>query len=286
MADLKIGIIGGSGLYRMEGLQDTVAHEVDTPFGRPSDKILTGVLDGVAVAFLARHGQEHTMLPSEVPYAANIFALKQLGVRYLLSLSATGSLQEQIAPLDMLVPDQYIDMTRKRESTFFGRGAVAHVSMAQPVCTALARVLATSVEAAAPGVNLHRRGTYVCIEGPQFSSRAESEWYRSMGASVIGMTNMPEAKLAREAQIAYACLAMVTDYDCWHSGAEAVNADMAMANLKKNAENGQQVVRHAIKLIDSDQPLSNAHDALHNALVTPLDSLPPEYRSIVQLLLQ
>ena len=243
MNQTEIGIIGGSGLYRMANLQDTNDHSIDTPFGKPSDNIVTGEIGGVRVAFLARHGRDHSLLPSEVPYRANIYALKQLGVRYLLSFSAVGSLREDIAPLDMVIPDQYIDLTRKRNSSFFGDGVVAHVSMANPVCSSLSSLLAQAVESSAPDVRLHRGGTYICVEGPQFSSRAESNWYRSMGANVIGMTNMPEAKLAREAQIAYAALAMVTDYDCWHPCEADVTTELAIATLMKNAERAQHILR-------------------------------------------
>lgn len=286
MTQTPIGIIGGSGLYRMGELADRVDHAIDTPFGKPSDSIVTGRLDGAAVAFLARHGQGHALLPSEVPYRANIHAFKQLGVRYLLSFSAVGSLREAIAPLDMLVPDQYLDLTRHRASSFFGGGAVAQVSMAQPVCSRLAGLLTQAVQEATPEVKLHRGGTYVCMEGPQFSSLAESNWYRAMGADVIGMTNMPEAKLAREAQIAYASLAMVTDYDCWHPGEADVSTRMALANLKKNAERAQRILTRSIHLVDEAPPASDAHGALADALVTPLEAIPEDKQSLVRLLLQ
>lgn len=285
MSKAEIGIIGGSGLYRMANLHNAVENTLDTPFGKPSDRLLTGQLDGVPVAFLARHGRCHSLLPAEVPYRANIFALKQLGVKYLLSISAVGSLREDIAPLDMLIPDQYLDLTRKRDSTFFGDGVVAHVSMAAPVCRRLAGLLAQAVEQAAPDVGLHRGGTYVCIEGPQFSSLAESNWYRSMGASVIGMTNMPEAKLAREAQMAYASLAMVTDYDCWHPREACVSTELAIANLMRNADRAQQVLASAIALINEARPSSDAHSALSMALVTPMDAIPEGKQSVIQTLL-
>jgi 5'-methylthioadenosine phosphorylase len=214
MDSARIGVIGGSGLYQMSALTDVREHDIETPFGRPSDKVLTGLLHGVHVAFLARHGRGHRLIPGEVPYRANVYALKSLGVRYLISVSAVGSLHEEIRPLDVVLPDQFIDLTKGRVGTFFGNGAVAHVSMAQPVCANLAAVLTSSiVELDFREVTLHTRGTYVCIEGPAFSTYAESQWYRSMGAHVIGMTNMPEARLAREAQMAYATLALVTDYD-------------------------------------------------------------------------
>lgn len=228
MSKPLIGVLGGSGLYQMDALTDVKEHVIDTPYGRPSDVVVTGMVAGARVAFLARHGRGHRLIPGEVPYRANIYALKSMGVRYLISVSAVGSLREEIHPLDMVLPDQFIDLTKHRAATFFGDGAVAHVSMAQPVCPALAALLAQAVEAKSfTGVKLHRGGTYVCIEGPSFSSKAESLWYRSMGADIIGMTNMPEAKLAREAQIAYATVALATDYDCWHPREAHVTADMA-----------------------------------------------------------
>lgn len=285
MNQTEIGIIGGSGLYRMANLQDTNDHSIDTPFGKPSDNIVTGEIGGVRVAFLARHGRDHSLLPSEVPYRANIYALKQLGVRYLLSFSAVGSLREDIAPLDMVIPDQYIDLTRKRNSSFFGDGVVAHVSMANPVCSSLSSLLAQAVESSAPDVRLHRGGTYICVEGPQFSCRAESNWYRSMGANVIGMTNMPEAKLAREAQIAYASLAMVTDYDCWHPREADVTTELAIANLMKNAERAQQILVSAVGLMNEARPSSEAHTALSTALITPMDSMPESRQSVIRTLL-
>lgn len=270
-----VGIIGGSGLYQMDGLENSAEVRMETPFGQPSAAVVTGTVHGVPVAFLARHGKGHRLIPSEVPYRANIYAMKQLGVRYLLSMSAVGSLREELRPLDLVLPDQFIDLTRKRESTFFGEGAVAHVSMALPICAGVADVLARAAGQAegARGITVHRGGTYVCIEGPQFSTVAESQWYRSMGASVIGMTNMPEAKLAREAQIAYSTLAMVTDYDCWHPREAHVTAEMAIANLMKNAERAQEIAAIAIGLLGEELPPSIAHDALASALVTPLDEM-------------
>ena len=291
MTQALVGIIGGSGLYQMDALQNAQEHALDTPFGAPSDVLVTGTVHGVPVVFLARHARGHKLLPSEVPYRANIHAMKQLGVRYLLSVSAVGSLREEFKPLDMVLPDQFIDLTKRRDSTFFGRGAVAHVSMAQPVCPATAAVLGRAVRSVLTtqepghGVTLHESGTYVCIEGPQFSSVAESHWYRSMGAGVIGMTNMPEAKLAREAQIAYSTLAMVTDFDCWHPREAHVNANMALANLMKNAGRAQQVVAQAIALLGAEQPASDAHTALQNALVTQPDAMAPSVRTRLAVLL-
>lgn len=277
-----IGVIGGSGLYHMEALEDPVEHTLTTPFGAPSDTLVTGTIGAVPVAFLARHGRGHKLLPSELPFRANIHAFKQLGVKYLLSVSAVGSLREDYRPLDMVLPDQFIDLTKKRDNTFFGDGAVAHVSMAEPVCPRLTDILARawvqSIGQTQSGAQpiMHRGGTYVCIEGPQFSSIAESHWYRSMGASIIGMTNMPEAKLAREAQIAYACLAMVTDFDCWHPREANVTAESAIANLMKNAEAAQQVLIQAVALLGKELPDSEAHRALKSALVTQPKQMSPE----------
>lgn len=281
MDKISIGLIGGSGLYQMEALDDAREIDIVTPYGRPSGPIVVGTVDGVRVAFLARHGHGHRLIPSEVPYRANIHAMKQLGVRYLISMSAVGSLREDIAPLDMVVPDQFIDLTRQREGTFFGAGAVAHVSMAQPVCSAVSALLARAVEQVAHEhpVTLHRGGTYVCIEGPQFSSQAESNWYRSMGASVIGMTNMPEAKLAREAQIAYATLAMATDYDCWHPREAHVTAGTALANLMKNAGRAQLIAASAIRMLSHERPASLAHDALASALVSAPAAMDADVRA-------
>ncbi|WP_444889657.1 S-methyl-5'-thioadenosine phosphorylase [Microbulbifer sp. DLAB2-AA] len=288
MARALVGVIGGSGLYEMPGLTDVQEVQVETPFGLTSDPILCGKLQGIPVAFLSRHGRGHRLIPSEVPYRANIHGLRQLGVRYLLSLSAVGSLQEKVRPLDMLIPDQFIDMTRKREGTFFGGGAVAHVSMADPVCSAVADCLArafASTQAEQP-VQLHRGGSYLCIEGPQFSTRAESHWYRSMGASVIGMTNMPEAKLAREAQIAYATLAMATDYDCWHPREQAVTAEVAIANLQQNAARAQLIAAEAIRLLGMEKPDSIAHTALTSGLVTPVETMSQGQLAVIKPLLE
>jgi 5'-methylthioadenosine phosphorylase len=283
MNQALVAIIGGSGLYQMDAVQNARDVHVDTPFGKPSEAIVLGDVAGVPVAFLARHGRGHRLLPSEVPYRANICALKQLGVKYVLSFSAVGSLQEQFAPLDMVLPDQFIDMTKKRETTFFGNGAVAHVSMAQPVCAAasdaLARAAAQVLADTPNGPKLHKGGSYVCMEGPQFSTLAESQWYRSMNASVIGMTNMPEAKLAREAQMAYATLAMVTDYDCWKPFEAHVTADMALRNLLANAGRAQKIAAIAIELLGKEMPPSIAHTALQNALVTQPDAMAPAVRS-------
>lgn len=282
-----IGIIGGSGLYQMDSLQNIQEHLLETPYGKPSDVIVTGLVDDVPVAFLARHGRGHRLIPSEVPHRANIHALKQMGVRYLISMSAVGSLREEIKPLDMVLPDQFIDMTRRRESTFFGDGAVAHISMAKPVCPSIVEALARAINEVnlVQPITLHRGGTYVCIEGPHFSTQAESHWYRSMGASVIGMTNMPEAKLAREAQIAYATLAMVSDFDCWHPRETHVTAEMAISNLMKNAGRAQQIAAATIQIIGKERPSSIAHDALASALVTQPCDMTSETRHRLDLII-
>jgi len=267
---ISIGVIGGSGLYQMAGMSQVQEQRIATPFGATSDAIFTGQLNGVDVAFLARHSRVHGLLPSEIPFRANIWALKSLGVRYLISVSAVGSLREDVAPLDMLLPDQFIDLTRQRAGTFFGAGAVAHVSMADPVCAVVRQALHQGFHCAQlSGTRLHDGGSYVCIEGPSFSTRAESHEYRRMQASVIGMTNMPEAKLAREAEIAYATLALVTDYDCWNPNQACVTAEMALANLRLNAERAQQVLAQAIAGLAATWPASAAHEALRSSLVTP-----------------
>ncbi len=285
MISTPIGVIGGSGLYQMEELQDSEEVILDTPFGAPSDALVTGTVDGVRVVFLARHGRHHTLLPQEVPYRANIYALKQLGVRYLISVSAVGSLKENIAPRDMVLPDQFIDRTQHREQSFFGQGIVAHIAFAKPVCAALSSVLAQAAADVAPTLRVHRGGSYLCIEGPAFSTEAESQLYRAWGASVIGMTNLPEAKLAREAEMAYATLALVTDYDCWHPKHESVTVDMAIANLQSNAAAAQQIIRRALTLLASAPPTSRAHDALRTALVTSLAQADPAAKARLAALL-
>lgn len=282
-----IGVIGGSGLYQMDALRNATEHVISTPYGAPSDAIIRGYVHDIPVAFLARHGRGHRLIPSEVPYRANIHALKQMGVRYLISMSAVGSLREEIKPLDMVLPDQFIDMTKRRDNTFFGDGAVAHVSMAQPVCPNVSDALTRAIDEvnSTQFIKLHHGGAYVCIEGPQFSTQAESHWYRSLGASIIGMTNMPEAKLAREAQIAYATLAMVTDFDCWHQREAHVTAEMAIGNLMKNAGRAQQIVAAAIQIIGKECPSSIAHNALANALVTQACDMTPETRHRLDLII-
>ncbi|WP_448561079.1 S-methyl-5'-thioadenosine phosphorylase [Trichothermofontia sp.] len=287
MTQATIGIIGGSGLYQMAALTEVEEVQVETPFGPPSDTLRVGTLAGARVAFLARHGRHHRLLPSEIPYRANIYAMKQLGVQYLLSASAVGSLREAVKPLDMVVPDQLIDRTQNRPSTFFGDGLVAHITFGNPICPQLAGVLADAVASLdLPDVTLHRQGTYLCMEGPAFSTKAESKLYRSWGADIIGMTNLPEAKLAREAEIAYATLALVTDYDCWHPDHDSVTVEMVLANLRRNATNAQKVVQETVRRLHLNPPPSEAHSALKYALLTPLDQVPAATKAKLRLLLQ
>ena len=234
--------------------------------------------------FLARHGRHHSYLPSEVPYQANIWAMRSLGVRWILSCSAVGSLRQELKPLDLVIPDQFIDRTHGRPATFFGQGAVAHIAFGAPFCPVLSKLLSDAVEAVLPADRqLHRGGTYLCMQGPAFSTRAESELYRSWGCDVIGMTNHTEARLAREAEIAYTTLAMVTDYDCWHPEHDAVTVEMVIANLRANAETAQQVVRKAAAAIDQQRPASSAHSALCNSLMTPAEQVPKETRRKLDL---
>ena len=284
---VKIGIIGGSGLYQMDALEDIEEITLETPFGSPSDALIIGKLDGLSVAFLARHGRNHHLMPSELPFRANIHAMKQLGVEYLISASAVGSLKADVKPLDMVVPDQFIDRTKNRVSTFFGSGIIAHVAFGDPVCPKLAAILADAVTSLKfPEISLHRGGTYVCMEGPAFSTKAESNLYRSWDATVIGMTNIPEAKLAREAEIAYATLALVTDYDCWHPDHDSVTVEMIIENLHLNATNAQKVIREVVKRVAKNPFQSEAHSALKYAVITPLDQAPVETKEKLALLLK
>lgn len=275
MVEAKIGIIGGSGLYKMEALEDVEEINIDTPFGSPSDALIVGKIEGVNVAFLARHGRNHHLTPSELPFRANIYAMKHLGVEYLISASAVGSLKESAKPLDMVIPDQFIDRTKNRISTFFGDGIVGHIAFGEPICPNLAKVLGDAVASLQlSDVDLHLGGTYVCMEGPAFSTKAESHLYRSWDATIIGMTNLPEAKLAREAEIAYATLALVTDYDCWHPDHDSVTVEMVIGNLQRNAINAQKVIQAAVKSLGTNPPESMAHSALKYAIITPLDTAP------------
>jgi 5'-methylthioadenosine phosphorylase len=276
MATAKIGIIGGSGLYQMPELKDVEEVKVETPFGDPSDAFITGTLEGVRVAFLPRHGRGHRYTPTNLPFRANIYAMKLLGVERILSASAVGSLQEQYAPLDMVIPDQFFDRTRARahESTFFGDGIVAHVTFARPVCSELGDVLETACGSA--DVRTHRGGTYLCMEGPAFSTVAESNVYRSWGMDIIGMTNLQEAKLAREAEICYATLALVTDYDCWHEAHDAVSVETVVEYLNKNVRNAQTIMREAVRQLSGRPRGCECGSALKNAIFTAPELWPDE----------
>src|SRR5438093_1106860 len=281
--EIRIGIIGGSGLYQMSGLTNIEEVEIETPFGKPSDAYRIGTLEGRRVAFLARHNRNHSILPSELNFRANIYGFKKLGVEWILSASAVGSLREELKPLDIVLPDQFYDRTKARASTFFGNGIVAHVSFGDPICSQLADVVQQSAEQA--GVKIKRGGTYVCMEGPHFSTKAESNTYRSWGMDLIGMTNLQEAKLAREAEICYTTMALVTDYDCWHPSHDAVTVAEVVQNLKKNAENAQKIIRAAVKRLPVTRTCP-CRNALQNAILTDLNKVPPKTRTKLELLLK
>jgi len=274
MSAVRIGVIGGSGLYGMTGLEVTEERKIETPFGDPSDPYVLGELDGTPVAFLARHGQGHRILPSELNFRANIYGFKVLGVEWLISVSAVGSMKLEYRPTDIVVPDQFFDRTRNRADTFFGNGLVAHVSLARPICPSLQALFYDAAQKA--GASAHNGGTYLCMEGPQFSTRAESEIYRQWGVDVIGMTNLQEAKLAREAEICYATLAMVTDYDCWHESEEDVSVDAVLEILRANAAMGQSVIRRTVaRLAAGDaEPGCGCREALAMALITDRAAVP------------
>ncbi len=273
MADPKIAFISGSGLYDIDGLEGREELMPDTPYGAPSDSIVTGTLDGIGVAFLPRHGKGHRFSPTELPYHANIYALKSLGVEQIISISAVGSLKVEIRPLDLLIPDQLIDRTRSRSNTFFGDGIVAHVGFADPFCPALSDILALS--AADQNVKVHSGGTYLVMEGPQFSTRAESELYRSWGASVIGMTALPEAKLAREAEICYATVALVTDYDVWHQTEEEVSVEIVIANLMQNVGTSRRIIADIINRVPKVRKCV-CESSLKNAIITSREQIQEE----------
>lgn len=273
--DARVAVIGGSGLYLFDGMDDVREVVVDTPFGPTSDAIAIGRLGGVEVAFLPRHGRGHRLLPTEVPYRANIWALKSLGVTRIFSASAVGSMKEEVALAKPVLVDQFIDRTHGRASTFFGQGIVAHVSMAEPTCPALRALLAS--QAGALGIDVIAGGTYVCIEGPQFSSRAESFMYRDIGVDVIGMTNVTEAKLAREAEICYATIALPTDYDCWHDAHEAVSVEFVIATLSKGIGRARALIAGAIAHLDQAGPCT-CGNALRNAIMTDPARIPDEAR--------
>jgi len=276
MSKQIIGVIGGSGLYHMAGLERVRAVEVKTPFGRPSDKLVRGRIGAAELVFLPRHGIGHRWLPTEVNFRANIFAMKKLGVERIISVSAVGSLRAEIAPGDLVIPDQFIDRTTQRPSTFFGKGIVAHVSLADPFCQALSRILAHAASSA--GARVHESGTYLCMEGPQFSTRAESHMYRSWGAHVIGMTNLQEAKLAREAEICFGTLALATDYDCWNEHAGDVEIERVLVVLAHNVELAQKTIRRAVAALGEPRTCGCA-SALKDAIITDTSRIPKKVRA-------
>jgi 5'-methylthioadenosine phosphorylase len=276
MGSRVIGVIGGSGLYEMEGLERMREFEVQTPFGKPSGKLVRGQLADVEMVFLPRHGLGHRWLPTEVNFRANTFAMKKIGVERIISVSAVGSLRQEIAPGHVVIPDQFIDRTTQRPSTFFGRGLVAHVSMADPFCKDLSGILASAANS--EGAKVHAGGTYLCMEGPQFSTRAESHLYRSWGAHVIGMTNLQEAKLAREAEICFATLALATDYDCWNESAGDVGIDRVLAVLKQNVDLAQRTIRRAVTQLSSARSCACA-SALKDAIITERARIPKKLRA-------
>lgn len=278
MAEQIVGIIGGSGMYEMDGLEILREEQVRTPFGDPSDRYVVGRLDGRPVAFLARHGRAHSLMPSELNFRANIYGFKVLGAEWILSASAVGSMREDVKPLDILIPDQFFDRTRGRIGTFFGNGLVAHVSLADPTCPVLGEVLYRAGTQA--GARMHRGGTYLCMEGPQFSTRAESRIYRGWGVDVIGMTNLQEAKLAREAEICYSTLAMVTDYDCWHPDHDSVTVELIVANLLQNAKTAQQVLAGAVEQLPITRTCECAR-ALATAILTRPDAMPAARKALL-----
>jgi 5'-methylthioadenosine phosphorylase len=276
MSDIQLGVIGGSGLYNMPGLHDVETREITTPFGRPSDEVTIGTLRGRRVAFLPRHGRGHVLSPSEVPYRANIFALKTLGVKYIVSVSACGSLREDFRPGEIVVPSQLFDFTRERPRTFFGGGLVAHVSVGDPFSPELSAALAAAVRSV--GGTVHDSGTFITIEGPRFSTRAESNTYRQWGMSIIGMTTSPEAFLATEAEIAYAVMAHITDYDVWHESEEDVTVDMVIRTLQRNTELAQQALDQMVAVMDTWEGDFPAHHSLRGSLITSEDAIPAAIR--------
>ena len=278
-----IGVIGGSGLYEMEGLAEIETVSLETPFGNPSDEYITGVLDGVRMVFLPRHGKGHRLLPSEVNYRANIYGMKKLGVTRIISVSAVGSMKEEIAPGHIVIPDQFIDRTNAtRANTFFGNGVAGHVQFADPVCSELSGQLYNAAREA--GATVHRGGTYICMEGPAFSTRAESTMYRSFGVSVIGMTNIPEAKLAREAEICYGVIALATDYDCWHESHEDVSVDAILAIIRNNVAMAKKIIGHAVRGIGSERGCPCA-SALRYAIITDKAVIPERTKQDLDIII-
>ncbi len=281
----RLGVIGGSGLYKIDGIEGVKEEEVKTPFGAPSGRLVTGLLDGKEVVFLPRHGKGHTVLPSELNYRANIYAMKKLGVNAIISVSAVGSLKRELKPLDMVIIDQFVDRTNQgRRTTFFGDGIVAHVAFSRPVCGSLAGLLHEACKG--EKVSAHMGGTYINMEGPMFSTLAESKLYRSWGMDVIGMTNMPEARLSREAGICYATLAMVTDYDCWYSEeeSESVSVEMIIENLNRNADNAKKIIRRAIAGMNKRRPCA-CGDSLKDAIITAAGSIPDQKKRELDIII-
>lgn len=281
---MKFGIIGGSGLYEIEGLENVRSEALNTPFGDPSDKYMLGTLGGKEVVFLPRHGVGHRLLPSEINFRANIWGLKKLGVTHLIAVSAVGSLKEEIDRGHIVLPDQFIDRTKDRPSTFFGNGIVAHLQFGNPTCKHLTGEIAEAVEQC--GVTYHLGGTYICMEGPMFSTRAESEMYRSFGASVIGMTNLQEAKLAREAEMCFATIALATDYDCWHESEEEVTVDAILAVMRKNVENTKAILKSLIENFNEMNPECPDQSSLNGAILTAPDNIPSETKEKLTPILQ
>ena len=280
----KLGVIGGSGFYSINSINCSKEIEVDTPYGKPSDSIRIFKIGNLELAFIARHGRTHKYNPTEIPYKANIWALRSIGVRWIIAPSAVGSLQEQIRPLDIVIPDQFIDRTHHRPATFFNEGVVAHVNMGDPFCNNLSGLLGDISERIIPsGRQLHRGGTYLAMEGPAFSTRAESNLYRKWGCSIIGMTNHTEARLAKEAEIAYSSLSMVTDYDCWHQDHKEVSVEMVINNLRVNAEVANRIIFEAARLIENERPQSISHHSLKEGLITSKEDVSKESKSKVKI---
>ncbi len=282
MSEAKIGIIGGSGLYKMEGMTEVEEVKITTPFGEPSDAIILGNFEGVRIAFLPRHGKGHRISPSELPVKANIYALKSLGVERIISVNAVGSFKEEIKPLDLVIPDQLIDRTTGRDSTFFTNGIVAHIAFAEPFCPVLSQILFEA--AIKTGAKAHKGGIYLAIEGPQFSTKAESQLYRSWNADIVGMTAIPEAKLAREAEICYAAIAFVTDYDCWHPSCESVTTEMILTNLRKGVDIAKRILRLTIPSIPQKRDCVCA-TAIKDAIATSPKYIPEKIKKELELLL-
>lgn len=284
ITDVKIGVIGGSGLYQIEGIENVQELKIDTPFGDTSDNIIVGEINGTKVAFLPRHGRGHYLMPSEVNSRANIFAFKKIGVETVISASAVGSMKEEYAPGDIVVVDQYFDRTKNRPFTFFGEGIVAHISFADPVCKVLADVLYDACKE--EGLKVHKGGTYICMEGPQFSTLGESRIYRKWGVDVIGMTALPEAKLAREAEMCYVTMALVTDYDCWHTGHDAVTVEMVIKQLKENAESAKKVILRLIKVVSEKDTACSCNEALKTAIMTSPEKINEETKKKLDILIR